>query len=966
MKKFILLLFTVLSISIQSQSITRLLVVSNFDNTLRVLDTATYAQIASKTMTFSLGSFQGIHGLAKKPSTGVFYGVVNNGSGARYLASINPVTGSITSIGLLGDSFSQLTFNGNSTLLGVTGSGASVPNTVYRINTSNAAKSSVAQLNNLYGQVICYNPSDNRVYHWTGGNSVTFNSYDTSFASSTNITIGASSSEVTSAVYKTGGLFTTSDWDLNYRKIRATGGSTVYTYYGGASYYPKGMAYITCPRSITTGTYCANRAPVTLTMSGTPGATYQWFKNNVAIVGATLVSLPTATSGVGYYKCRISDGCGTDSLAAGITVSVVPVPTVAVSGSTLLCSGLTLTLTGSSGGTSQWYKNGVIVSGATTNTIAINLPGVYNMIKTNLNGCSDSASVGRIVVSSISPTVSVNSGSICSGNSFTMTASGAATYTFSNGSAIATPTSNVSYSVVGTSSAGCLSTNTAVSSVTVNITPTVSVNNGSICAGQAFTLVPSGANTYTRSGGSAVVTPTTKSVYNIIGLSAQGCVSSNTAVSNVTVNATPLLTVNSGSICSGNSFTMSPSGAATYTFSNGSAITTPSISASYSITGTSSLGCVSSNTAISNVTVNLTPTVSSNSGTICLGQTFTISPIGGNTYTITGGASIVSPSVNTSYSIVGSSSVGCVSSNTAVSNVTVNSLPNITVNSGTICSGSSFTITPSGASTYSVSGGLFVVSPTSNTTYSVTGTGTNGCVSANGVTCSVNVNSLPTISVNSGSICSGQSFTIVPSGASTYTFSSGSAVVTPSATISYTIDGTDAQGCISASSAISTIIVNSLPTVTASSSNSTICIGETCILSANGAATYVWNTNANSATISITPTITTLYSVIGTDANGCVNSFSISQNVAACTGVSEADSSDGKISMYPNPTSGLFYINLVDNARVTVVSILGAVIQDIDMSKGTNLIDLSERANGLYMVSVQSNGKKLNLKLIKE
>lgn len=86
----------------------------------------------------------------------------------------------------------------------------------------------------------------------------------------------------------------------------------------------------------------------------------------------------------------------------------------------------------------------------------------------------------------------------------------------------------------------------------------------------------------------------------------------------------------------------------------------------------------------------------------------------------------------------------------------------------------------------------------------------------------------------------------------------------------------------------------------------------------------------------------------------------------ACSSVSEADLSDGKISMYPNPTSGLFYINLVDNAHVTVVSILGAVIQDIGMSKDTNLIDLSERAKGLYMVSVQSNGKKLNLKLIKE
>lgn len=56
----------------------------------------------------------------------------------------------------------------------------------------------------------------------------------------------------------------------------------------------------------------------------------------------------------------------------------------------------------------------------------------------------------------------------------------------------------------------------------------------------------------------------------------------------------------------------------------------------------------------------------------------------------------------------------------------------------------------------------------------------------------------------------------------------------------------------------------------------------------------------------------------------------------------------------------------MDNPRVTVVSILGAVHQNIGTIKDTNLIDLSGRAKGLYMVSAQSNGKKLNLKLIKE
>jgi hypothetical protein len=54
-----------------------------------------------------------------------------------------------------------------------------------------------------------------------------------------------------------------------------------------------------------------------------------------------------------------------------------------------------------------------------------------------------------------------------------------------------------------------------------------------------------------------------------------------------------------------------------------------------------------------------------------------------------------------------------------------------------------------------------------------------------------------TTSVTSGSICIGASYTIVPSGASSYTFSSGSAVVSPT--------GTSSSGC--STSAVCTVTV---------------------------------------------------------------------------------------------------------------------------------------------------------------
>ena len=55
----------------------------------------------------------------------------------------------------------------------------------------------------------------------------------------------------------------------------------------------------------------------------------------------------------------------------------------------------------------------------------------------------------------------------------------------------------------------------------------------------------------------------------MLGEDLNGCVSS--AVADVTVNAVPVVTVNSGAICAGDNFIISPAGADAYTISGGSA-----------------------------------------------------------------------------------------------------------------------------------------------------------------------------------------------------------------------------------------------------------------------------------------------------------------------------------------------------------------------------------------------------------
>ena len=92
----------------------------------------------------------------------------------------------------------------------------------------------------------------------------------------------------------------------------------------------------------------------------------------------------------------------------------------------------------------------------------------------------------------------------------------------------------------------------------------------------------------------------------------------------------------------------------------------------------------------------------------------------------------------------------------------------------------------------------------------------------------------------------------------------------------------------------SNITLNPLPTLTVTGTN-TVCLGTSTGFIANGALTYVWNTAQTTSSISINPTSTTIYTVWGTNMNGCVNSQTVSVTVDnTCADVWPGDAnSDG-------------------------------------------------------------------------
>ena len=282
---------------------------------------------------------------------------------------------------------------------------------------------------------------------------------------------------------------------------------------------------------------------------------------------------------------------------------------------------------------------------------------------------------------------------------------------------------------------------------------------------------------------------------------------------------------------------------------------------------------------IATLTVYPSPVITSSSATICVGQqTAALIAMGAATYTWNTGETTAinnqSPLIITDYTVTGTDINGCV--NTGTANVFVNSLPILSTTNATICLGQqTATLTVSGATTYTwntgQNGSVVTKTPAINTTYTVIGTDANACYSSS--TSSVLVNPLPIITVNSATICLGQqTATLNANGASTYTWSTlettSTVTQTPNVTTTYTVLGTNTNGCIGAQT--TTVVVNSLPIVTIN--NPSICKGQTATLTATGASTYSWSTNQTTAAIAQSPTVTTSYSVVGTDGNNCYSS----------------------------------------------------------------------------------------------
>src|SRR5262249_18511205 len=146
---------------------------------------------------------------------------------------------------------------------------------------------------------------------------------------------------------------------------------------------------------------------------------YTW--TGAGIISNTHTNNPTVTNASGDYTITVNNACGTASSV--VTTTILPAPSVSVSGATL-CTGDVATLTPS--GSTTYSINGVGVAG-TTFTYNPGSTTSYSFTSQAVNGCLSNIAVATVSVNSY-PTVSVNDVTICSGKTATFVPSGAATY----------------------------------------------------------------------------------------------------------------------------------------------------------------------------------------------------------------------------------------------------------------------------------------------------------------------------------------------------------------------------------------------------------------------------------------------------------------------------------------------------------------------------------------------------------
>jgi len=252
-------------------------------------------------------------------------------------------------------------------------------------------------------------------------------------------------------------------------------------------------------------TFCAGGF-VTLCTDSILGAIYQWRRNGQDVMGAVNSCFRADTTGT--YSVLVSlNQCSTLSSSILVTQTQSPVITITPNGPTTFCQGSTVQLCANLSGTNlvyQWFRNGQVISGATTSCISASETGAYS-VSVTINNCSFLSSALLVFVNQpslaiISPTGPL---SFCFGDSVVLNANmgSGLNYQWQQNGVDLPGSTNMSFvarttgifSVRITNILGCASQSNGVI-VSVNSLPPITIlpsGNLSFCSGDSIVLTSS-------------------------------------------------------------------------------------------------------------------------------------------------------------------------------------------------------------------------------------------------------------------------------------------------------------------------------------------------------------------------------------------------------------------------------------------------------------------------------------------
>jgi gliding motility-associated-like protein len=671
-------------------------------------------------------------------------------------------------------------------------------------------------------------------------------------------------------------------------------------------------------------------------LTATGGVMYSWAPTG-AVANPNAANTNAAPGASTDYVVTITDNNGcvdTDT----VSILVNPLPVITMSPDTQMCIFDTITIRASGGTMYQWNADPTLLAtNIATPMVNPQATTTYYVTVTDANNCSSMDSV-LVTVNPLPVITAANDTAKCGEVGVQIGAIGGVNYQWfpSTGLSnpflprpIANPDSSTTYYVIGVDANQCAN----IDSMFVRVMHADAGPDQAICIGDTTQLLAGGGISYTWNVDpdlvginitNPTVFPTVTKDFVVTVEDTTGCFDTDTV--RVVVNPLPTITVTNPDpyVCSGGATQLTATGGVTYTWRADSTLSATNIpnpiasplnltanlvdSSWYYVTVVDSNGCVNNDSI--GIEVRFLPIVSASNDTFaCPGTVVPISASGGISVSwspITGlsnpnaAITIVNIDTTTRYTATVTAVWGCADTVSVLVDV-------INPQAGedtTICFGDSAQLAASGGVIYRWSPLMGLsdstisnpkASPRFTTTYIVAVTDSNGCEDMDTMT--VFVNQLPLGDAGADRpLCIFDTTTLVATGGSIYNwdpspFLSATNTATvqafPNVTSTFYVTITDTNTCTMRDSVV--ITVNPLPIVDAGP-DTTKC-GEPGIqLQATGGVSYIWFptdslSDPNIANPIATPTDTTTYYVLATDANGCrnVDSVKISTMFATST-----------------------------------------------------------------------------------